>query len=133
MHQTHEYRREEHRVHLIIYHLIWCSRRRRPVLVGPVAARCRELIEQRCEEHGWEILSLAIEPYHIHILVRVTPSDSAAEVIKECKGITAFHLRREFPELLKMPSMWTRSYFSSTSENVSQQTMQRYLAAQKGR
>jgi putative transposase len=132
MEQTHAYRREEHRVHLIIYHLIWCPRRRKPVLVGPVADRCRQLIEQKCEEHDWEVLSLAIQPDHIHLFVRVTPSDSAAEVTKECKGITSFHLRREFADLLKMPSMWTRSYFASTAGNVSQQTIQRYIDAQKG-
>jgi putative transposase len=130
MEQTHEYRREEHRVHLIIYHVIWCPRRRRPVLVGPVAARCRELIEGKCDEQGWEILALAIQPDHIHLFVRVTPSDSAAKVVKECKAITSFHLRQEFPQLLKMPSMWTRSYFSSTAGNVSQQTIQRYIDAQ---
>jgi putative transposase len=131
--QTHEYKRDEHRVHLIIYHLIWCPRRRKSVLVGPVAERCRELLAGKCAEKGWEILALAIQPDHIHLFVRVWPSDSAAEVVKECKGITAFHLRREFPQLLKLPSMWTRSYFASTAGNVSQQTIQRYIDAQTGR
>lgn len=131
--QTHEYRRDEHRVHLIIYHLIWCPRRRKAVLVGTVAARCRELLENKCSEKGWEILALAIQPDHIHLFVHVWPSDSASEVVKECKGITSFHLRREFPHLLKLPSMWTRSFFASTAGNVSQQTIQRYIDAQTGR
>ncbi len=133
MKQAHEYRHDEHRVHLIIYHLIWCPRRRKPVLVGLVAARCRELIEGKCAEHNWEILALEIQPDHIHLFVRATPSDSAAEVVKECKGVTSFSLRREFPHLLKLPSMWTRSCFASTSGNVSQQTIQWYIAAQTGR
>jgi REP-associated tyrosine transposase len=138
MKQAHEYRRDGRRVHLIIYHLIWCPRRRKPVLVGPVAARCRELIEgkcaeHKCAEHGWEILALAIQPDHIHLFVRVTPSESASEVVKESKGVTSFYLRREFPHLLKLPSMWTRSYFASTAGNVSQQTIQRYIVAQTGR
>jgi REP-associated tyrosine transposase len=131
--REHEYQRDEHRVHLIIYHLIWCPRRRKPVLVGPVAARCRALIEGKCAEHGWEILALAIEAEYIHLVVRVWPSDSAAEVVKECKGITSFHLRREFPQLLKLPSMWTRSYLASTAGTVSQPTIQRYIDAQTGR
>ncbi|HEY9845056.1 MAG TPA: transposase, partial [Candidatus Caenarcaniphilales bacterium] len=53
-------------------------------------------------------------------------------VVKECKGITSYSLRREFPELLKLPSMWTRSYFASTAGNVSGQIIQRYIEAQKG-
>jgi putative transposase len=69
MNQTHEYQRDEHRVHLIIYHLIWCSRRRKPVLVEPVAERCRALITEKCAEKGWELLALAIQPDHIHLFV----------------------------------------------------------------
>jgi REP-associated tyrosine transposase len=133
MKQTHDYRRDEQRVHLIIYHLIWCPRRRKPVLVGPVAARCRELIEGKCAEKGWEILALAMRPDHIHLFVRVWPSDSASQVVKECKGITSFHLHQEFPHLLKLPSTGTRSSFASTAGNVSQETIQRYIAAQTGR
>jgi|SRR5579862_10008461 len=130
---THDYQRDEHRVHLIIYHLIWCPRRRKSVLVGSVAARCQELITDKCSEKGWEVLALAIQPDHLHLFVRVWPSDSAAEVVKECKRITSFYLRREFPSLLKLPSLWTRSYFASTAGNVSQQTIQRYIDAQTRR
>ena len=133
MRQEHEYRRDEQRVHLIIYHLIWCPRRRKPVLTGAVATRCRELIEGRCTEKGWDVLALAIQPDHIHLFVRVWPSDSAAEVVKVCKSITSFHLRQEFPHLLKLPSTWTRSYFASTAGTVSQETIQRYITAQTGR
>jgi REP-associated tyrosine transposase len=133
MKQAHEYRRDEQRVHLITYHLIWCPRRRKPVLSGAVATRCRELIEGTCAEKGWDVLALAIQPDHIHLFVRVWPSDSAAEVVKVCKGITSFHLRQEFPHLLKLPSTWTRSYFASTAGTVSQETIQHYITAQTGR
>ena len=127
-----EYQRDEHRVHLIVYHLIWCPKRRKAVLVEQVAARCRELLEGKCAERGWAILALAIQPDHIHLFVRVWPSDSAADVVKECKGITSFALRTEFPQLRKLPSMWTRAYFAATAANVSQETIQRYIAAQAG-
>jgi putative transposase len=133
MEQTQDYQRDEHRVHLIIYHLIWCPRRRKPVLVGSVAARCQELIAGKCAEKGWHVLALAVQPDHIYLFVRAWPSDSAADVVKECKGITSFTLRKEFPHLLTMPSMWTRSYFASTAGNVSQETIQRYIAAQAKR
>jgi putative transposase len=133
MNQTLEYQRDEHHVHLIVYHLIWCPRRRKPVLVGKVAERCQQLIEEKCKEKGWAILTLALQPDHIHLSVRCFPSTSAAEVVKECKGKTSFALRREFPFLLKLPSMWTRSYFASTAGNISQETISAYIDAQKGR
>src|SRR5262249_50235157 len=133
MNQAHEYRRAAHRVQLISSHLIWCPRRRKPVLVGPMATRCRELIAGKCAERGWDLLALAIQPDHLHLFVRVWTSASAAEVVKDCKGLMSFHLRKEFPHLLKLPSTWTRSSCASTAGNVSQETMQRYLDAQTGR
>lgn len=102
------------------------------MLVEKIAQRCQQLIEQKCQEKGWQILTLAIQPDHLHLFVRCFPSTSAAEVVKECKGITSFVLRKEFPELLRLPSMWTRSYFASTAGNISQETIQKYLDAQKG-
>ena len=127
-----EYHRDEHRVHLIVYHLIWCPKRRKAVLGGEIATECRALIEQKCAEKGWEILELAIQPDHIHLFARVWPTDSAADVVKECKGLTAHHLRNKYAVLRRLPSMWTRSYFASTAGNVSSETIQRYIAAQKG-
>ena len=128
-----EYQRDEHRVHLIVYHLIWCPKRRKPILVGKLKDRCQELLEAKCKEKGWDILTLAIQPDHIHLFVRAWPSDSAAEVVKEMKGSTSFILRKEFqPILSKLPSLWTRSYFASTAGAVSAQIIQEYLDAQKG-
>ncbi len=61
------------------------------------------------------------------------PSDSAADVVKELKGVSSFSLRKEFRKVTsKLPSRWTRSYFASTAGNVSKETIQRYLEAQKG-
>ena len=128
-----KYQRDEHRVYLIVYHLIWCPKRRKPILVGNLRDRCQELLEAKCKEKGWDILTLAIQPDHIHIFVRVWPSDSAAEVVKELKGSTSFFLRKEFEPLLsKLPSLWTRSFFASTAGAVSAQTIQDYIDAQKG-
>jgi putative transposase len=127
-----DYQRDEHRVHLIVYHLIWCPKRRKPVLVGEVGKECRKLIEGKCQEQGWTILELAMQPDHVHLFVRAWPVTSAAEIVKACKGLTSFRLRKAFPHLLKLPSLWTRSYFASTAGNVSADTIKRYLEAQRG-
>lgn len=127
-----EYTRDEHRVHLIVYHLIWCPKRRKPVLKGNVASACETIIRDRCETMGWNIINLAIQSDHIHLFVRAFPSTSAAEIVRELKGVTSHQLRKGFPELLKLPSLWTRSYFASTAGNVSQETIARYIEAQKG-
>src|SRR5438445_13624409 len=85
-----EYQRDEHHVHLIVYHLIWCPRRRKPVLVEKIAERCQQVIVQKCQEKVWQILTLASQPDHIHPFVTGFASTSASEVVNECKAMTSF-------------------------------------------
>lgn len=127
-----DYQRDEHRVHLIVYHLVWTPKRRKPVLVGEIASDCKALIETKCAEKGWTILELAIQPDHIHLFVRAWPITAAAEIVKECKGLTSHELRKKYPILKRLPSLWTRSYFAATAGNVSAEVIQQYIAAQKG-
>ncbi len=127
-----EYQRDEHRVHLIVYHLVWTPKRRKAVLTGAIATDCRKLIQKKCEEQGWQILELAIQPDHVHLFVQTWPTISAAEIVKECKGLTSHELREKYPLLKRLPSLWTRSYFAATAGNVSSEVIQRYIAAQKG-
>jgi len=127
-----EYQRDEHRVHLIVYHLIFCPKRRKKVLGGSIAEDCDRLIRQKCAEKGWEVIQLAIQLDHVHLFVRVFPTTSAAEVVKEVKGLTSHELREKHPVLKKLPSLWTRSYFAATAGNVSEETIRRYIEAQKG-
>jgi len=126
------YQHDEHRVHRIMYHLIFCPKRRKKVLVGDVARNLDTLIRQKCEEQQWIVQELAILPDHVHLFVQVNPDDSASETTRQIKGYTSRILRKQFPELLKLPSLWTRSFFCASAGNVSEATIARYIAAQKG-
>ncbi len=128
-----EYTRDEHRVHLIVYHLVWTPKRRKAVLIGDIAKDCREIIERKCAEKGWKVVELAIQPDHIHLFVQAFPDVSASEIVKACKGLTSFELRQKYgAQLKRLPSLWTRSFFAATAGNVSQETIRRYIEAQKG-
>jgi putative transposase len=127
------YQRDEHRVHLIVYHLVWCPKRRKRILVEPIAPTLRQLITDKCAQRGWEILQLAIQPDHVHLFVRVFPTNAAAAVVGEIKGFTSHELRRLYPAIVsKVPSLWTRSYFASTAGNVSEAMIRAYIEAQTG-
>jgi putative transposase len=43
-----DYQRDEHRIHLIVYHLVWTPKRRKAVLTGLIAKDCKALIEAKC-------------------------------------------------------------------------------------
>lgn len=127
-----DYQRDEHRVHLIVYHLVWCPKRRKKVLIGPVAKDCGRIIREKCAEMGWTVVELAIQPDHIHLFVRAWPTTPAYEIVQQCKGRTSHDLRGKYKHLLRLPSLWTRSYFASTAGNVSAETIKKYIEAQKG-
>lgn len=84
------------------------------------------------QRYGWRVIELAIQPDHVHLFVETFPTVPASEVVKQCKGVTSHELRKKYPVLKKLPSLWTRSYFAATAGNVSAETIQRYIAMQKG-
>ena len=128
-----DYKHDRHSVHLVVFHLVWCPKRRKAVLVGKVARRLRQIIAEVAWENGWDILELAINPDHVHLFVRGNPITSAAKMVRSFKGRSSRLLRQEFPQLLRLPSPWTRSYFVFTAGNVSSEAIQRYNAAQSTR
>ncbi len=127
-----DYQHERHNVHLVVYHLIWCPKRRRKVLVGAIKARLEQLIREVAAEHGWTILELAIQPDHVHLFLRGDPYTAPSDIARFMKGRSSRVLREEFPELLKLPSLWTHSFFVSTEGLVSTETIQRYIERQSG-
>jgi putative transposase len=128
-----EYRRNPHSVSLLNYHFVWCPKRRKPILTGDVATRLQEIIFALCSENDWRLIALEIMPDHVNMFLNADPVDSPSGVIKKIKGRASHHLRAEFPHLLKLPTLWTPSYFVGTAGNVSSETIQRYIENQRGK
>jgi putative transposase len=126
------YQHSRNRVFLIQYHLVWCPKRRKPVLVGEVKERLEQIIHQVADELGIKVLELVINPDHIHLFVSAHPTIPVHKIVKRIKGRSSNILRREFPELLKLPSLWTHSYYASTVGSVSKEVVEKYIEAQKG-
>jgi putative transposase len=116
---------------MVNYHLVWTPKRRKHVLTGDIESRLREIIWEVCQEKKWAIIALEIMSDHIHLFVNVPPNVAAHQVVKAIKGRSSRLLRQEFPQLLKLPSLWTHSYFVSTAGNVSNETVRRYIENQK--
>jgi len=126
------YQHSRNKVFLIQYHLVWCPKRRKPVLVGKVKERLEQIIYQVADELGIKVLELAINPDHIHLFISAYPTIPVHKIVKRIKGRSSNILRKEFPELLRLPSLWTRSYYVSTIGAVSKEAIEKYIEAQKG-
>ena len=100
------------------------------MLKGDVKDRLEVLLREKAPELDCEILALEIMPEHVHLFLSATPELSPVQIMHRLKGYTARVLRKEFPVLMRLPSMWTRSYFVSTAGNVSSETIRRYIEEQ---
>ncbi|PSQ84158.1 MAG: transposase [Bacteroidetes bacterium QS_7_67_15] len=124
------YRRSRHAVHAVKYHFVWCPKRRASVLKGEVANRLEEILFNVAEEHEWQINSLAIRPDHVHLFVQADPRHAPYQVIHRFKGTSAHILREEFDHLHRLPSLWTRSYFVSTTGKAGESVVEQYIEDQ---
>jgi putative transposase len=125
-----KYIHEQHTVHHILYHIIWCPKRRRKVLVEGVAERLGQIISEVALEYGWQIIRLAIQPDHVHVFIQSNPYTLPTDIPRLMKGRSSHELREEFPHLMRMPSLWTRSTFYSTAGHLSADVIEKYIERQ---
>jgi putative transposase len=116
------------------YHVIFCPKYRRKVLVEGVATRLKELLVEKQTEYGYELIEAEVMPDHVHLLLSVDPRVGVLSVIAKIKGYSANVLRKEFPWLRsRLPCLWTRSKFVSTVGTVSLDVVKSYIEDQKGK
>ena len=116
------------------YHIIWCPKYRRKVLINEIENKLKEIIITKCNELDCYVQELNIMPDHVHLFVKTKPTIAPHFLIQQIKGISSRILRNEFKELKrKMPSMWTRSYFIESVGHISQETIEKYIQEQKNK
>lgn len=122
-----EYQHYNHSVGLAIVHLVFVPKRRKPVLKGDIRNRLYQIWQELATEKNWNIRACEIAPDHIHLFIEFPPTIPIHLIVRFLKGRSSNFLRKEFPELLKLPSLWSKSYFFSTAGNVSATTIQKYI------
>lgn len=114
------------------YHIIWCPKYRRKVLINGIDERIKGLLKQWEQEFNYQIIEQEVMPDHIHLLIYTTADVNMPDLVKTFKGRTARILRSEFPELKKkLPNLWTRSKFIATVGSVSIEVVKKYIEEQK--
>lgn len=101
-----DYRHGAHSVFEIHLHLVWVTKYRKPVLVGPVGMRLRELIREVCGRLDVHILKGHVSKDHVHLLVSIPPQVTISRLVQHLKGKTAYKMLQEFGALRKQ--FWGR-------------------------
>ncbi|MCW6511528.1 IS200/IS605 family transposase [Lichenifustis flavocetrariae] len=127
------YRRNAGATFSLKFHIVWCPKYRRPVLVPPFDARLKEIIAEVAAEADMIIHALEVMPDHVHLFVEADATLAVAEIVNRFKGRSSRLMRAEFPALKsKLPTLWSRSYYAGSVGNVSAEAVKAYIAAQKG-
>ena len=72
-------------------------------------------------------------PHHVRLFVRAHLSDSPSRTANQFKGLTSRRLRAEFRTCVRLPTLWSRSYFAATVGAVSAETVRLYGGTQNER
>lgn len=116
------------------YHVVFCPKYRRKVLVNGIDERLKVLIRERVEHWQQRCIEVEVMPDHVHMLVSCDPQFGIHRLVKFVKGATAHQLRIEYPELKRrLPSLWTNSYYVGTTGGVTLETVKKYVESQKGK
>jgi len=114
------------------YHVVWCPKYRRPVLVDDVRKRLVEILHQEARDRHAEVIALDVMPDHVSLVVDADPQFGIHRLVKRLKARSSHDLRREFPHLRsRLPALWTHSYLVVTIGGARPATVRRYVAAQR--
>ena len=127
-----EYKSNNNIVYSCKYHVVFCPKYRRNILVDGIDVRFKEIAQTVADELHFEILEMEVMPDHVHMLLEVDPHFGIHKAIKRIKGRTSHDLRAEFPSINKrIPTLWTNSYFVSTVGGAPLSIVKQYIENQK--
>ena len=114
------------------YHVVWCPKYRRKVLVDGIDERLKQILCDVAKETSCDLIEFEVMPDHVHILVGVDPQFGVHSLVKLMKGRSSRLLRQEFPKLKsRLPTLWTNSYFVATVGGAPLSVIAQYIENQK--
>ncbi len=126
-----KYKSNQNIVYSCKYHVVWCPKYRRSILVNEVDNRLKEILLKVVQETKSEMIEMETMPDHVHILVEVDPQFGIHRLVKRMKATSANILRKEFPYLrTKLPTLWS-NYFVSTVGGAPLAIIKQYIQNQK--
>lgn len=113
-------------------HMVWITKYRRPVLVGQMALRVRQLFRELCAVEEVEILKGHASGDHMHLLVGYPPRLAVSKSVQRLKGkfvhaLTGVHGAAA--------TVWAYApvgagYFVASSENLTDEMIMAYIEGQ---
>lgn len=114
------------------YHIVWCTKYRRDILIDGAEEEVKRLLRQKCLDNGYDIYAIESMSDHVHVFLGGKPQEPVHKMVAQLKGYTAHHLKKKYSWFsTRVPNIWTRSYFVSTVGNVTQEAITNYIKNQR--
>lgn len=122
-------------IYSIQYHIVWCVKYRRKVLITVVENRLKEILNKIAEDNNFNIELMEGDLDHIHLLIECSPQHYIPDIMKALKGVSARLLMKEYSSYLKSKlwegHLWNPSYFVATVSENTEEQIRNYISSQK--
>ena len=120
-----------HAVYETKYHMVWCPKYRKRILLKDIQKRVKELFQQISEQYEFEIDRCEVAEDHVHLLISFPPRYSIAQVVGILKARSGSKIFEEFPRVKKQlwaGHLWEQGYFARTvGEHMTDDVIRRYI------
>ena len=131
-----DYTSKNHSKYLLVVHLIFVTKYRKPLLVE-YGQEVKGILEDVSKEQGFEIVTMEVDKDHVHLLVSYAPVLSVVEIVRLLKQITTYRLWRQndskahlSTEFWGKQTFWSSGYFACSIGNASMETIEMYIKNQ---
>jgi len=124
-----------HKVYVVKYHLMFCVKYRRDVLVNVEYVEFMKWVLKEIEKRYFlKTETVGFDDDHVHILMQAAPRYSPSRVVQIVKSITAKQLFKRFPEIeeeLGGGEFWSDGgYIGTVGEGANADIIRRYIQKQ---
>ena len=113
----------------LIYHFVWATKNREPLIAAEIEARLWPYIGAKCKELGYELLAVGGIEDHMHVLIELLPTMLVADVAKNLKGASSRYINKE--SSLPATLYWQDGYGVITLRKAEVPKVVRYIQRQK--
>ena len=125
-----------HSVYALQYHLVQCVKYRRKALVKQeITQYLKDKIREISMRFEVNVLNIECDKDHFHMLFKTKPTLDIPKYMNAIKTITSREIQRNFPEVKKLlwkKQFWSRSYFLTTTGQVTLDQLKKYVEGQGG-
>jgi putative transposase len=115
--------------------VVFCTKYRKKVLTDAVEVELKTVLAETCVAEGWILHSMEIMPDHVHMFIQTDHLTAPVNVAKMLKSVSAVRIFSVFPKLKRRrfwgSGLWSRGTYFGSVGHVSEETVKKYIEAQK--